>query len=136
MAHRVLDLLEANPEYYAAMRNALAERLARRDTRDLRRARDLPYAVVQQESIVDFKFRPGPAGPQTIDDARARRPTARTRAYYRAMLERGVLLAALAERGDVRIDRARADRDVDDDSGRVIARLSFCGTSHDSKAKS
>src|SRR5579863_1229963 len=55
MAHRVLDLLEEHPEYYAAMR-AVAQRLAA-GIRALFAERGLPYAVVQQESVIDFKFR-------------------------------------------------------------------------------
>ena len=59
MAHRVLDLLEAHPEYYDEM-----ARLARRLADGLRAvlaANGLRYAVVQHESIVDFKFRAGSA---------------------------------------------------------------------------
>ncbi len=58
MAHRVLDLLEAHPEYYDEMR-ALAQRLAG-GIREILARRGLPYAVVAHESIVDFKFRNGP----------------------------------------------------------------------------
>jgi glutamate-1-semialdehyde 2,1-aminomutase len=88
MAHRVLDLLEQNPQYYATMQ-ALAARLADGVRAALAR-RNLPYAVVQQESVVDFKFRAGPPS-ANYDDAR--RADARAyAAYYRAMLERGILL--------------------------------------------
>jgi glutamate-1-semialdehyde 2,1-aminomutase len=88
MAHRVLDLLEAHPEYYTKMQS-LAARLAggiRRIFVEL----GLPYAVVQQESIVDFKFRPG-APNKDYDDARRADKRAYA-AYYHAMLRRGVLL--------------------------------------------
>jgi glutamate-1-semialdehyde 2,1-aminomutase len=88
MAHRVLDLLEIHPEYYAQM-DALAKRLAD-GIRSLFAERDLPYAVVQHESIVDFKFRAGPPN-RNYDDARAADKAAYA-AYYHAMLERGILL--------------------------------------------
>jgi glutamate-1-semialdehyde 2,1-aminomutase len=88
MAHRVLDLLEAHPEYYNHMRT-LAERLAG-GIRAIFRERDLPYAVVQHESIVDFKFRAGPPN-QNYDDALA--ADKKTYAeYWHAMLNRGILL--------------------------------------------
>ena len=88
MAHRVLDLLEAHPEYYARM-NALAERLAA-GLREIFGRRGLPYAVVHDESVVDFAFRAG--GPaRDYDDARAA-DKKKYAAYYRAMLERGILL--------------------------------------------
>jgi glutamate-1-semialdehyde 2,1-aminomutase len=88
MAHRVLDLLEAHPEYYLHM-DALAARLAG-GIREIFVRRNLPYAVMQHESIVDFKFRPGPPS-RNYDDARAA-DKARYAAYYHAMLERGILL--------------------------------------------
>jgi glutamate-1-semialdehyde 2,1-aminomutase len=88
MAHRVLDLLEAHPEYYDELRT-LAQRLAD-GIRSILARRDLPYAVVQHESIVDFKFRAGPPT-RNYDDARAADREAYAR-YYRAMLERGILL--------------------------------------------
>jgi glutamate-1-semialdehyde 2,1-aminomutase len=88
MAHRVLDLLEAHPEYYYQMRR-LAERLAG-GIRAIFRERDLPYAVVQHESIVDFKFRPGPPN-RDYDDALAA-DKEKYAEYWHAMLDRGVLL--------------------------------------------
>ena len=88
MAHRVLDLLEAHPEYYDRMRT-LAARLAD-GIRTIFAQRGLPYTVVQHESIVDFKFRPGPAN-RDYDDARAS-DNAAYAAYWHAMLDRGVLL--------------------------------------------
>jgi glutamate-1-semialdehyde 2,1-aminomutase len=88
LAHRVLDLLEAHPEYYATTR-VLAERLAN-GIRTILRELELPYAVVQQESVVDFKFRAG-APTRNYDDAR-RADRHAYAAYYHAMLERGVLL--------------------------------------------
>ncbi len=88
MAHRVLDLLESHPEYYDQMRG-LAQRLAD-GIRAIFRERDLPYAVVQHESIVDFKFRAGPPN-RDYDDALAadKRQYAD---YWHGMLDRGVLL--------------------------------------------
>ena len=88
MAHRVLDLLETHPEYYVQM-DGLARRLAD-GIRAIFAERDLPYAVVQLESIVDFKFRPG-APSRNFDDARRANRQAYA-AYYGAMLERGILL--------------------------------------------
>ncbi len=88
MAHRVLDLLEAHPEYYTQTAS-LARRLAD-GFRAIFAQRGLPYAVVQDESVVDFSFRAG-APSRNYDDARAA-DKARYAAYYRAMLERGILL--------------------------------------------
>lgn len=88
MAHRVLDLIEAHPEYYTQM-DALARRLAD-GIRAIFARLDLPYTVVQHESIVDFKFRPGPPN-RNYDDA-LRADKAKYSAYYHAMLKRGILL--------------------------------------------
>ena len=88
MAHRVLDVLETHREYYEEM-ETLARRLAD-GFRTLFAQRGLEYAVVQDESVVDFKFRTGPPS-RNYDDARAG-DKERYAAYYRAMLHRGVLL--------------------------------------------
>ncbi len=88
MAHRVIDLLEEHPEYYDQI-NALARRLAD-GIRAIFHERGLNYTVVQSESIVDFKFRPGPPN-RNYDDALAA-DKAKYGAYYEAMLERGILL--------------------------------------------
>lgn len=88
MAHRVIDLLEAHPEYYSYM-GALAKRLAG-GIRRIFAERELPYAVVQHESIVDFKFRAGPPN-RNYDDALSA-DKSRYAGYYHAMLERGILL--------------------------------------------
>jgi glutamate-1-semialdehyde 2,1-aminomutase len=88
MAHRVLDLLEAHPEYYALL-DALGGRLAT-GIRAILAQRNLPFAVVQHESIVDFKFRPGPPG-RNYDDARAADGVAYAH-YYHAMRDRKILL--------------------------------------------
>jgi glutamate-1-semialdehyde 2,1-aminomutase len=88
MTHRVLDLLEAHPEYYAQMEE-LARRLAG-GLREIFAQRRLLYTVVQRESVVDFKFRAGPAA-QNYEDACSANRTAYAR-YCAAMLERGILL--------------------------------------------
>lgn len=88
MAHRVLDLLETHPEYYLQM-SALARRLAD-GIRAIFAQRGLPYAVVQDESIVDFKFRAGTPN-RDYDDARAADKQLYA-LYYRAMLSHGILL--------------------------------------------
>ena len=88
MGLRVLDHVERTPGLYTAM-----ERRARVLADGLRRtfaSLGLDYAVVQLESIVDFKFRTGPPtrsfDDQQRDDQRA------YAAFYHAMRERGVLL--------------------------------------------
>jgi glutamate-1-semialdehyde 2,1-aminomutase len=88
MAHRTLDLLEAHPEYYPYM-DALGKRLAD-GIRAIFTRRALPYAVVQHESIVDFKFRPGPPN-RNYDDALAA-DKQKYAAYYHEMRERKILL--------------------------------------------
>jgi glutamate-1-semialdehyde 2,1-aminomutase len=87
--HAVLDELEESPEGYARMR-CLAERLAT-GLRSIFAERGLAYTVVQLESIVDFKFRPG-AAIENYDQAREA-DAARFARYYHAMREHGVLLA-------------------------------------------
>lgn len=109
MAHRVLDVLEAHPEYYPYM-DGLARRLAG-GLREIFARRGLSYTVVQQESIVDFKFRAG--GPaQNYDDACGadRRAFAR---YCEAMLERGVLLAP-SQNEVMFVSTAHTAQDVDE----------------------
>jgi glutamate-1-semialdehyde 2,1-aminomutase len=88
MVHRVLDLLETHPEYYAQM-DALGKRLAD-GIRAIFERRSLPYAVVQHESIVDFKFRPGPPN-RNYDDALAA-DKKKYSAYYHEMRNRKILL--------------------------------------------
>ncbi len=87
-AHRVLDLLESHPEYYSQM-DALGRRLAG-GLRRIFGERALPYAVVQHESIVDFKFRPG-APSRNYDDALAADKKRYAR-YYHEMRRRKILL--------------------------------------------
>ena len=88
MAHRTLDLLETHPEYYPYM-DALGKRLAD-GIRAIFARRALPYAVVQHESIVDFKFRPGPPN-RNYDDALAA-DKRKYAAYYHEMRKRNILL--------------------------------------------
>ena len=88
MAHRVLDLLETHPEYYPYM-EALGKRLAA-GVREIFEQRDLRYAVVQHESIVDFKFRAG-APNNNYDDALAA-DKRKYAAYYHEMRRRKILL--------------------------------------------
>ena len=108
MAHRVLDLLEAHPEYYSYM-DGLARRLAG-GLREIFAQRGLPYAVVQRESVVDFKFRAGPAA-QNYDDACNADRAAYAR-YCAAMLERGVLLAP-SQNEVMLLSTAHTAQDVD-----------------------
>jgi glutamate-1-semialdehyde 2,1-aminomutase len=109
MAHRVLDVLESHPEYYTAM-ELVAERLAD-GIRAIFARYGLPYAVVQQESIVDFKFRAG-APARDYDDAR--KSDARSyAAYYRAMLERGILLPP-SQNEVMFVSTAHTQADVDE----------------------
>ena len=109
MAHRVLDLLEAHPEYYPQM-NSLAKRLAD-GIRAIFRERDLPYAVVQHESIVDFKFRAGPPN-RNYDDARAADKDAYAR-YYHAMRARNILLPP-SQNEVMFVSAAHAQADIDE----------------------
>ncbi len=88
MGLRVLDHLEFDPSLYTETdrrARALADSI-RATLRDL----GLEYAVVQLESVVDFKFRSGPPtrsyDDQQRDDQRA------YAAFYHAMRARGVLL--------------------------------------------
>jgi glutamate-1-semialdehyde 2,1-aminomutase len=85
---RVLDWLEQHPDAYSTM-----ERRAKRLANGIRAVvdtRGCEFAVVQLESIVDFKFRRG--GPnRNYDDARAANRTAYA-AYYHEMRDRGILL--------------------------------------------
>ena len=87
MAHRVLDLLEAHPEYYGAMDRGA--RAWRRHSRRPGGAR-LSLAVVQREIHRRFQVPPGRPN-RNYDDARAAN-NATYAAYYHAMLARGILL--------------------------------------------
>ena len=109
MAHRVLDLLEAHPEYYEQM-NALAARLAD-GIRGIFARNDLPYAVVQHESIVDFKFRAGPPN-RNYDDAQAA-DKQKYAAYYHAMLGNGILLPP-SQNEVMFVSTAHTEADIDE----------------------
>ncbi|MBV9027206.1 MAG: glutamate-1-semialdehyde 2,1-aminomutase [Candidatus Eremiobacteraeota bacterium] len=126
MAHRVLDLLEANPQYYAQVR-ALAARLAD-GLRAMLAQHGLPYAVVHDESIVDFKFRAG-APSRNFDDVR-RADKSEYAGYYHAMLRRGVLLPP-SQNEVMFLSTAHTAADVEE----TLAAAHF-GISHDSKAMS
>ena len=107
--HRTLDLLESNPGIYRSL-DARAARLAD-GIRAIFLARDVPYAVTQLGSMVDFAFRPG--GPVRNYDERCEADRAAFAAYYHAMRARGVILAPSpnelmflsTEHGDREIDR-------------------------------
>ena len=126
MAHRVLDLLESNPQYYADVKT-LAARLAE-GLRAILSQHGLPYAVVQDESVVDFKFRAG-APSRNFDDVR-RADTSAYAGYCHAMLHRGVLLPP-SQNEVMFLSTAHSVEDVD----ATLAAAHF-GISHDSKAMS
>ncbi|MBV8638303.1 MAG: glutamate-1-semialdehyde 2,1-aminomutase [Candidatus Eremiobacteraeota bacterium] len=109
MAHRVIDLLVEHPEYYDYM-DGLARRLAE-GIRGHFRERSLPYTVVQSESIVDFKFRPGPPN-RNYDDALAA-DRVKYAAYYAAMFERGILLPP-SQNEVMFVSVAHTHADIDD----------------------
>ena len=109
MAHRVLDLLEAHPEYYECM-DRLAKRLAG-GIESIFERRGLPYAVVQQDSVVDFKFRAGPPT-RNYDDARAADKELYA-AYYHAMFERGILLPP-SQNEVMFVSTAHTEADIDE----------------------
>lgn len=107
MAHRALDLIEAHPEYYATM-EGLALRLADGIRAILRHA-SLPYAVTQRESVVDFKFRNGPA--RNYDDVRRDDRDAYA-TYYHNMLHAGILLPP-SQNEVMFLSAAHSEPDVD-----------------------
>ena len=118
MAHRVLDLLEQHPEYYSYM-DALGKRLAD-GIRTVFERRGLPFAVVQHESIVDFKFRPG-APTRNYDDALAadKRQYA---IYYHEMRKRGVMLPP-SQNEVMFVSTAHTAQDVDETLAAIDASL-------------
>ncbi|MDB5092831.1 MAG: hypothetical protein JWO85_932 [Candidatus Eremiobacteraeota bacterium] len=85
---RVLDELEREPDPLAATERR-ARTLAEAIRSTLRRL-ELDYAVLQLESIVDFKFRVGP--PTRSYDDQQRGDQQAYAAFYHAMRGRGVLL--------------------------------------------
>ena len=109
IAHRVLDLLEAHPEYFAQVR-ALAERLAT-GIREIFARRNLVHNVEQYESIVDFMFRSGPPV-RDYDDARSS-DAEKYSAYYRAMRSRHILLPP-SQNEVMFISTAHTENDIDE----------------------
>ncbi len=89
MGLRVLDHLEADGARLYADMDRRARALADGIRATLREL-GLDYAVVQLESIVDFKFRPGPPT-RSYDDQRRDDQRAYA-AFYHALRARGVLL--------------------------------------------
>lgn len=87
-AHALLDAIEADPAFYERLERA-AERLAD-GLRQIMTRLGLGCPVVQYSSMVDFMFRKGPPH-QNMPQARQADSAAYAR-YYRAMLQRGVLL--------------------------------------------
>ncbi len=109
IAHRVLDLLAAHPEYFAQVRG-LAERLAL-GIRGIFVRQNLAYNVAQYESIVDFMFRNGPPV-RDYDDARGS-DGKKYAAYYRAMRERHVLLPP-SQNEVMFLSTAHTESDIDE----------------------
>ncbi len=115
---RVLDWLEAHPEAHPqtdARARVLADGI-----RTIFARRNLPYAVVQLESIVDFAFRAGPPS-RNYDDARAADKSAYA-AYYHAMRERGVLLPP-SQNEVMFLSTEHGDDDVAETLGAIDASL-------------
>jgi glutamate-1-semialdehyde 2,1-aminomutase len=104
---RVLDYVEREPDLLAATERragTLAEAI-----RGTLRELDLNYAVLQLESIVDFKFRAGP--PTRSYDDQQRDDQQAYAAFYHAMRERGVLLPP-SHNEVMFLSTAHGDRDV------------------------
>jgi glutamate-1-semialdehyde 2,1-aminomutase len=118
MGLRVLDWLERHPEAYAAM-DRRAARLAA-GIRDVLAKLDCPIAVVQLESIVDFKFRRGRPN-RDYDDARAAN-RATYAAYYHEMRERGILLPP-SQNEVMFLCTEHSDADVDETVAAIDASL-------------
>ncbi len=118
MAHRVIDLLERHPEYYPYM-DSLGKRLAN-GIRSIFERRVLPYAVVQHESIVDFKFRPGPPT-RNYDDALAASKKAYA-AYYHEMRKRKILLPP-SQNEVMFVSTAHSPADIDETIAAIEASL-------------
>jgi len=89
MGLRTLDWLEANDHVYAEM-DRRAKRLAAGIEATLAALR-LDFAVLQLESIVDFKFRAG-RPTRNYDDAK-RADNVQFAAFYHGLRKRGILLA-------------------------------------------
>ncbi len=106
---RVLDWLEEHPQAYVTM-DRRARRLAA-GIRAIFQTMEIDIAVVQLESIVDFKFRRG-APNRNYDDARAANRTTYA-AYYHAMRERGILLPP-SQNEVMFLSTEHSDADVDE----------------------
>jgi glutamate-1-semialdehyde 2,1-aminomutase len=112
LGHRVLDAIESEPGLYEQLESQ-ARRLGA-GTRRLLDSFDLNFPVTQLASIVDLKFRRGPA-PRNYDEA-SQADGELFAAYYHAMRTRGVLLAPSpnevmflsSEHGPAEIDRTLA----------------------------
>lgn len=89
LGHRVLDLIENDSSLYERL-TANAERLAE-GIRSIFSGMNLPYAVSHLESIVDFKFRPGP--PVRNYEQACEADKQLFAEYYHEMRKRAVLLA-------------------------------------------
>jgi glutamate-1-semialdehyde 2,1-aminomutase len=113
---RVLDRLEQRPGEFAAM-DRRAARLAD-GIRGVVARSGRAIAVVQLESIVDFKFRRGPAT-RNYDDMRgANRAT--YAAYYHEMLQRGILLPP-SQNEVMFLCTEHSDADVDETIAAIAA---------------
>ncbi len=116
LGHRTLDLIESETDLYASL-DARAARLAA-EMRDIFARHELPFAVTQLGSMVDFAFRPGP--PVRDYDERCEADGVAFAAYYHAMRARGILLAPSpnelmflsTEHGDREIDATLAAIDA------------------------
>ncbi|GAC1537266.1 MAG: glutamate-1-semialdehyde 2,1-aminomutase [Candidatus Velthaea sp.] len=118
MGLRTVGWLEANEHVYAEM-DRRAKRLAagiRTTLADL----GLDYAVVQLESIVDFKFRPG-SPTRNYDDAK-RADKHKFAAFYHALRRRGVLLAP-SQNEVMFLSTAHSDADIDETIDSIAAAL-------------
>jgi len=108
IGHRTLDLIESDVTFYERL-DAASKRLAE-GFREIFKRRELPYAVTQLASMVDFAFRPGPPVRNYEERCAANRTA--FAAYYHAMRERSILLAPSlnelmflsSEHGDREID--------------------------------
>ena len=109
LALRTLEWLEQHPDCYAQM-DARAQRLAMGIRTVLERL-GLDYTVVQLESIVDFKFRRGPATRNYDDALRADR--AAFAEFYHGMRRRDILLAP-SQNEVMFLSTAHTDADIDE----------------------
>jgi glutamate-1-semialdehyde 2,1-aminomutase len=107
-AHALLDRLESDPEFFRRLEQR-SERLATGLARCLGEA-GLGFPVVRCASMVDFMFRSG-APHRNLEQAREADAGAYAR-YYRAMLERGILLPP-SQMELMFLTGAHDDRDID-----------------------